>query len=227
MDAQTGVDTQAGSDERLPLNRERVLRAAIELADAEGIDALTMRRLGQALGVEAMSLYNHVAGKDDLLGGMLEHVMREVTLPPEDAGWKAAVRECALSTYRTLQRHRWAGGLLMSPVAASETRLRWMEGVLRALRTGGFSAALACHAYHAIDSHITGFALWQASIPFTKAQLHEMGERFLTQIPVDEMPYVVEHIHQHLNETSHGGAGQFEFGLDLILDGLERLRDEG
>lgn len=202
------------------------MQAAIGLADSDGIEALTMRRLGQALGVEAMSLYNHVANKEDILSGILEMAMREVSLPSEGAEWKAALRKSALSSYHVLRRHRWAGGLLMSPAVTSETRLLWMEGVLRSLRRGGFSAGMACHAYHAIDSHITGFALWQASIPFTKAQLHELAGEFLQRFPVDELPYVAEHMQQHLNDTSHDGMGQFEFGLGLILDGLERLRDD-
>jgi AcrR family transcriptional regulator len=225
MESNTGADTATASDGRLPLSRERVLRAAIELADTGGIEALTMRRLGQALGVEAMSLYNHVTNKEDVISGILELAVREIALPSSDGDWKAELRASAISSYEVLRRHRWAASLLMSPSAASPTRIQWMEAVLRTLRYGGFSAVATCHAFHAIDSHITGYTLWQQNIPFTKAELAEVGAAFLQRFPIDVYPYVGEHIHQHINDTSHDGRRQFEFGLDLILDGLERTRD--
>lgn len=219
------IKTDASAETRVPLSRERVLRAAIALADSAGIEALTMRRLGRELGVEAMSLYNHVANKDDILFGMAEMVFDQVVLPSSDFDWKTALRTSAISTQDTLHRHPWAHGITISPSRPSRSRLLWMEAVLRTLREGGFSAELACHAYHVLDSHITGFTLWQASLPATGQELRRMAETFLPRIPVAEYPYVVEHIHQHLKPPRPNDVRAFEFGLDLILDGLERMRD--
>jgi AcrR family transcriptional regulator len=220
--------TDPSADARVPLSRERVLRAAIELADAGGIEALTMRRLGQELGVEAMSLYNHVANKDDILTGIAEMVFSEIALPSGD-DWKAALRETAISAHETMRRHPWAHGVMMTTERVSPSRIGWMEAVLRTLREGGFSAELTCHAYHALDSHITGFTLWQAGIRATIQAsgqgLQELAAAFLPRIDRAELPYVAEHIEQHIAPPRPGDKGAFAFGLDLILDGLERLRD--
>ena len=210
----------------IPLSRERVLRAALALADEGGIESLTMRRLGQELGVEAMSLYNHVANKDDIVDGILELVLGEIEVPSGEADWKTEIRRTAISSHEVFLRHRWACSLMMHRPNASAGRMPWMEAVLRTLREAGFSADMTHHAYHALDSHITGFTLWQVNMPFeTKAELVDMAEGFLSQIPADEYPYVIEHAEQHLAPSSPDGATEFEFGLDLILDGLERLRD--
>jgi AcrR family transcriptional regulator len=203
-----------------------VLQAAIALADGGGIESLTMRKLGQALGVEAMSLYNHVANKDDLLDGIIEMVLEEIEVPSGEADWKTEIRGTAISSHEAFLRHRWACNLMMHRPNAAPVRMRWMEAVLRTLREAGFSADMTHHAYHALDSHITGFTLWQVNMPFeTKAELLDMAEVFLRQIPADEYPYVIEHAEQHIAPSSPDGATEFEFGLELILDGLERLRD--
>jgi AcrR family transcriptional regulator len=213
-------------EQRLPLSRERVLRAAIALADGSGIESLSMRRLGQELGVEAMSLYNHVANKDDIEDGIVEIVLAEIEEPSGETDWKAALRRTAISSHEVFVRHRWACSLMMRRPRASPTRLSWMEAVLRTLRQAGFSADMTHHAYHALDSHITGFTLWLVSMPFeSKEELVDLAEGFLREIPADEYPYVVEHAHQHLEPASPDGKTEFEFGLDLILDGLEQLRD--
>jgi AcrR family transcriptional regulator len=211
---------------RAPLSKERVLRAAVEFADANGIEALSMRRLAKELGVEAMSLYNHVANKDEILAGIVEIVASEVEVPADPANWKASIRQSAISAHDAFIRHRWACPLMMSTVAMIPSRMRWMEGLLATLRQAGFSPNLTHHAYHALDSHITGFTLWQVSMPFeTKAELVDLAEGFLQQIPADEYPYVIEHAEQHIAPSSPDGKSEFEFGLDLILDGLERLRE--
>ncbi len=217
--------SDANTDQRVPLSRDRVLRAAINLVDSAGIESLTMRRLGQELGVEAMSLYNHVANKDDILSGIAELVFSEIALPSGNAGWKAALRGSAISAHNVLRRHPWAHSITMTPEKPSPARLRWMEGVLGTLRIGGFSAELTCHAYHALDSHVTGFTLWQASIPVAGDALRELAATGMQTFPVDDYPYVAEHIEQHLRPPSPDDRGAFAFGLDLILDGLERIRD--
>jgi AcrR family transcriptional regulator len=203
-----------------------VLRAALALADEAGIESLTMRKLGQELGVEAMSLYNHVENKDDIVDGITELVLAEIEVPSGRPDWKSEIRRTAISSHDVFLRHRWACSLMMSRPKASTPRMLWMEAVLRTLREAGFSADMTHHAYHALDSHITGFTLWQVNMPFeTKAELLDLAEGFLRQIPADEYPYIIEHAEQHLAPSSPDGATEFEFGLELILDGLERLRE--
>jgi AcrR family transcriptional regulator len=211
---------------RVPLNRDRVLHAAVRLADEGGFEALTMRKLGQELGVQAMSLYNHVVNKDDIRDGIVDIVMGEIEVASSGADWKAALRRSAISAHEVLLHHAWACSVLMETTAVSPARLRWMEAILRTLREAGFSAELTHHAYHALDSHITGFTLWQANFPFdTHEELAELAEELLRKLPSDEYPYFTEHAEWHLTESSADDPSEFEFGLDLILDGLERMRD--
>jgi AcrR family transcriptional regulator len=220
------TEPTARSKARRPLNRERVLRAAVAIADRDGIAALSMRRLGRELGVEAMSLYNHVAGKEDLEHGIVELVLQEIEGPPSGMHWKDAIRRTAVSSHDAFVRHRWSCGLLTHGSGASRVRMEWMEAVLRTFREAGFSPNLTHHAYHAVDSHITGFTLWQVGMPFrTREELVDLADGFLRKIPADEFPYVVEHAEQHIAPPVPEEKPEFEFGLDLILDGLERLRD--
>jgi AcrR family transcriptional regulator len=186
-----------------------------------------MRKLGQALDVEAMSLYNHVANKEDLVSGMFDLVMQEIAMPSGDTDWKASIRVAAISAHDVLQRHAWAGNLVMSPAATSLTRLRWMDAILGVLRQSGFSVELTHHAWHALDSHIVGFTLWVASLPATGDELLALASEFITKIPIDDLPHFAEHVEYHIHppESATEGDGEFAFGLDLILDGLERLRD--
>jgi AcrR family transcriptional regulator len=208
---------------RLPLSRERVLRAAIGLADEVGIETLSMRKLGQVLRVEAMSLYNHVANKDDILGGMVDVVVGEIELPAAGADWKAAIRRTAISAYEVLLRHPWAASLVLSGPGLSYARLRYMDGILGSLRKGGFSAEMTDHAYHALDSHIMGFTLWQVGISAGLANISSVSD-FLRELDQNAYPYLAEHAQQHLKERDPEDKGEFAFGLDLILDGLERYQ---
>ena len=210
---------------RTPLSRERVLKAAIALADADGIEALTMRRLAHALGVEAMSLYYHVANKDALLLGMLDIVVSEMRLPPTDQPWKPAIRESAICAHAVLVEHPWACRLLVSGTSGpAPSRLRHMDAVLGCLRGGGFSPALTDHGLHALDSHIIGFTMWQLGFPFdTNEELQALADIFLKTLPVDELPHLAEHVRYHLRPPRDDDQSEFDFGLDLILDGLERL----
>jgi AcrR family transcriptional regulator len=208
---------------RPALTRDRLLRAAVELADAGGLGSVSMRRLAAALGVEAMSLYHHVAGKDDLLGGMLDVVVGEMEVASPEHGWKEALRRSAISAHDVLVRHRWAAGLMMT-AGVGAARLRFMEGLLATLRRSGFSADLTHHAYHALDSHIVGFTLWQVSLPPSE-ELTGLAADFLRQLDAESYPYFAEHVEQHLGDSAASGAEEFAFGLDVLLDGLERLRD--
>ena len=208
---------------RLPLSRERVLRAAIGLADESGIDALSMRKLAKELGVEAMSLYNHVANKDDILGGMVDIVMGEIELPAAGADWKNAIRRTARSAYEVLLGHPWAASLVLTGPGLSYARLRYMDAILGSLRRGGFSAEMTDHAYHALDSHIMGFTLWQVGISAGLANITSV-EDFLRELDQDAYPHLAEHAQQHMRPRDPDDEGEFAFGLDLILDGLERYR---
>jgi AcrR family transcriptional regulator len=217
--------TKPRPERRLPLSRERVLRAAIKLADEGGIEALSMRKLARELGVEAMSLYNHVANKDEILDGIIDLVASEIDLPADGTDWKTALRHSAISTRDVFLRHPWASSLWMSRAGGS-ARLRRGDWMLSTLREAGLSKDLTYHAFHIVESHILGFTAQQLNFPYKDEELAGMAETFLQQLPAGEYPDFVEHVMQHL-EPSHGDEGGFEFGLDLILDGLERLRDTG
>jgi AcrR family transcriptional regulator len=201
-----------------------VLDAAVALADEGGIEAVSMRRLARELGVEAMSLYNHVASKDEILDGMVEVITDEADLPPDGTEWKAAIRRSAISTRDMFVRHPWASGLWMSRQGGGTARLRRADWVLRTLREAGLPNELTFHAYHIVESHVLGFTVQQLNFPYGGEELEGIASRFLARLPAGEFPDFVEHVKQHL-EPREGDEGGFELGLDLILDGLERLRD--
>ncbi len=208
---------------RQPLTKERVLRAAIALADAQGVDALSMRSLAHDLGVEAMSLYHWVRAKDELLAAMVDQVVAQIALPPTSAEWRAALRSIALSAYAVLSEHRWACRLMLTSRYVP-ARLRYMEAVLGTLRRAGFTIAETDLAYHALDSHIVGFTLWQESFTFrSRAELEKLAHAFLASLPAGELPHLIEHTEHHLRAKRRPGT-DFEFGLDLILEGLDRRR---
>ena len=211
------------SPSRVPLSRDRVLRAAIAIADESGIDALSMRKLGQALGVEAMSLYNHVASKDDILSGIVDIVESGIELPSPGADWKRALRTIAMSAHDAFERHPWAASLTLSLHGIRPARLRYMNALLGRIREAGFSAETTDLAYHALESHIAGFTLWSSGLDVSDEDLPDLAAAFLEDVPVTEFPYLVEHVEQHLQESSPDNPGSFAFGLDLILDGLERM----
>ncbi|MGZ4567522.1 MAG: TetR/AcrR family transcriptional regulator C-terminal domain-containing protein, partial [Blastococcus sp.] len=162
------VDARA--TRRAGLSRERVLRAAVALADTGGIESLTMRKLGLELGVEAMSLYNHIAGKDALLDAMIDSVFGEIDLPTDGIGWREAMRRRAISARAAMKRHRWAIGLMESRTSPGPTTLRHHDTVIGTLRGAGFTVAMAAHAFSALDAYIYGFALQEASLPFATAE---------------------------------------------------------
>ena len=220
--------TEPNPKPRVRLNRERVLRAAIALADAGGIESLTMRKLGEQLGVEAMSLYNHVASKDDLLDGMVDAVFSEIDLPSGGPDWKTAMRARAISARQALSRHPWAIGLMESRTSPGPATLRHHDTVLGTLREAGFSIKLAAHAYSALDSYSYGFALQEASLPFdTAEETAEVVQTILARSAADEYPHLTELTIEHVLRPGYDYGNEFEFGLDLILDGLERARDSG
>jgi AcrR family transcriptional regulator len=208
---------------RTPLSRDRVLQAALALADAGGIESLSMRKLGEAVGVEAMSLYNHVPSKGDLLDGLIDLVFAEIELPAGADGWKPAMRRRASCARAVLSRHRWAIGLMESRTTPGPATLRHHDAVLGCLRQAGFPVALAGHAYSALDSYIYGFALQEASLPFeTGPETAEMAQAMLAHFPADEFPHLAEFTFEHVLQPGYDYGAEYEYGLDLLLDGLER-----
>ncbi len=211
------------SEPRRPLNREQVLRAAVGLVDEAGLDALTMRRLGERLGVEAMSLYNHVTNKEDIVDGIAETVLLEIELPADAGDWRSAMRRRAVSVREVLSRHPWATNLIGNTAHPGEATLRYADWVLGCLMKAGFSADLAMRAFWIIDSYIFGFINQQASLG---PESDEAGEHTRAQ-SADDYPYLIE-----ASTTYAAGPGwdfdkEFIFGLDLILEALERRRVDG
>ena len=185
-----------------------------------------MRKLGEGLGVEAMSLYNHVANKDDVLDGMVDVVFGEIELPLHGSEWKPAMRARAISAREVLSRHPWATGLMDSRATPGPATLRHHDAVIGSLRGGGFTVALTAHAFSVLDSYIYGFAMQEASLPFdTPEETVELAQTIMAQLPVEEYPHLTELTVEHVLQPGYDYAEEFVFGLDLILDGLERARD--
>ena len=208
------------------LSRERVLRAALVLADEGGLESLTMHAIGRRLGVQAMSLYRHVEDKADLLDGLVELVVSEIEVPTSSANWKAAMRQRAISARRVFARHPWAIGLVESRPRQGPVTLRHHEWVLGVLLDAGFSASMAGHAYSLLDSYIYGFALQEGSLTYGSPEEHaEVGQATLRQLLPDEYPHLARVAREFIEAGTEYGAG-FEFGLELILDGIERAQAE-
>jgi AcrR family transcriptional regulator len=220
-----GAATERGAGGPTPLSKERVLRQALALADNEGIEAVSMRRLGRELDAGAMSLYHHVGNKEELLDGMVDLVFVEIHLPESPGDWQAAMRAWAVSAREVLARHPWAITLMQSRTTPGPANLRHHEAVTASLRKAGFSIPMATHANWLLDSYIYGFALQEASLPFAGAdELEDMiHEVFLPQLPPEEYPYLNESATE-LMQSDYDPADEFTYGLDLILDALERGR---
>jgi len=214
------------AESRVPLSRERVLGAAVSLADEDGIEALTMRELGLRLGFEAMSLYNHVANKDDILDGMVDLVVSEIDLPSDSVDWKEAMRRRAISAQSVFSRHPWASALIDSRESSGPARLRYFDWMIGTLRRAGFTLEMTAHALSVLDSYIYGFGRQQLNVsPEGDATPEEMAEAFLRAIPADEYPDLREMVVDHAMVSGYDESADFRFGLDLILDGLQKLLD--
>ena len=214
--------------ERLPVSRERALAVAMALADAGGLAELSMRKLAQELGVEAMSLYHHVPNKAAILDGMIDLVFQEIELPPASADWKTAMRQRAHSARKVLARHPWAITLMESRATPGLATIAHHDAVLGCLRRGGLSIALTAHAYAVLDAYIYGFALTEQNLPFeTGEQTQAVAAQIFEHLPPGAFPHLVELTTEHVLKPGYSYAKEFEYGLDLILDGLERaLRAE-
>lgn len=212
--------TKREATPRQPVTRQRILRAAIALADRSGIDAVTMRRVAQKLRIEAMSLYHHVADKEDMLDGMVDLIYTEIEVPVED-DWKSALRHRALSARRVLRRHRWALGLLDSRTTPAPATLRHHDQVIGLLRSANFSLLMAARAFALMDSYIYGFVIQELSLTFTNAEeLADVAETILHDVPDDSYPNLAALTRAYVDTSAYDADGDFAFGLDLILDGL-------
>ncbi len=225
---------EAGSQPRLPLSRERVLRAAIKIADESGLDALTMRRLAEDLGAEAMSLYYHVANKESLLDGIADAVVAEINeavdaldVPSAGAAWKAAARRRILTARAVLLRHRWAPRVLETRTSTGTATLLYIDGLLRLMRDGGFSYDQIHHALHALGSRGLGFA--QEMFEPSAGTADEAAAAALAGL-AEQIPHIVGMVAEVAHDDPDSTLGwcddqtEFEFGLDIILDGLDRMR---
>ncbi|MFB7357600.1 TetR/AcrR family transcriptional regulator [Streptomyces gardneri] len=215
-----------GGAGRTPLSRERVIRTAVAVADEKGSAALSMRAIAAPLGVEAMSLYHHVAGRDDILDGMVDAVFGEIDLPPHDTDWKSAMRARALSARAALLRHPWAIGLMDSRSRPGPATLRHHDAVIGALRTAGFSVPMTAHAVSLIDSYLYGFVLQEISLPFSgSAELDEVAGAILHDMPADTYPHLTELATQLVLTPGYDYADEFTFGLARVLDALHPDED--
>jgi len=206
---------------RVPLSRERVLDAAIKLADQGGLESLSMRKLGQELGVEAMAVYYHFANKDEVIDGIVDIVFSQIDLPASGADWKSAMRQRAVSLRDVLLRHRWAISLMESRRKPGPANLRHHDVVIGSLRSAGLNMPTIAHAYSLVDSYVYGFALFAMNLPFDPSEeVADLGQGVLRAYPVNAYPNLVAYISAMRPGYNYGD--EFEYGLDLILDGLDR-----
>ena len=230
-------DATPDTDGRIRLSKERVLRVAVALADRDGMESLTMRKLADELGVGAMSLYYYVPNKDELITAMVDIVFSEIDLPPTDVDWKTAMRKRAVSTRDALNRHRWAVGLMESRAMPGPASFRIHNAVLGYLREAGFSIEMTVQAYSVLDAYIYGFALQEKTAVFDNeegaaAVAEEQAREFDAQANDQDVaglaeayPYLAEVVGGHIAEVGHDFAAAFEYGLDVIFDALEARRD--
>jgi AcrR family transcriptional regulator len=208
---------------RQPLSRQRIVQAAIQQADSAGLEALTMRHVAKALRAAPMALYRHVSSREDLIDSMIDVVFSEITLPLGGAGWRQAMRERALSLRDVLARHRWAIGLMESRRHPGPANLRHHDAVIGKLRSAGFDIAMVAHAYSLLDGYIYGFALTKMNVPFdTTAEIDAMAQDMFEPFPANEYPNLAEFVTDHVLKPGYDYAEEFEYGLDVILDGLEQ-----
>jgi AcrR family transcriptional regulator len=209
------------SHRRVPLTRDRVLGAALKLADQGGIESLSMRKLGRELEVEAMAVYYHFASKDEVLDGIVELVFSEIDLPAGLGDWKTAMRQRALAVRGVLSRHRWAIGLMESRANPGPANLRHHDAVIGSLRAAGFTMEMVAHAYSLLDSYIYGFALTKMNLPFdASTNVGEVAQSMLQPFSLSEYPNLVQMLTEHAMKPAYDYSDEFEYGLDVLLDGF-------
>lgn len=208
---------------RPTLNRAKVIAAAIELADEIGVEALTIRKLADKLDVGAMTIYHHVPSKEEIIDGMVEVVFAAIEKPPSDVDWKTAMRQRCISARQVLNRHKWAAPLMESRMSPGPANLSHHDAVVGCLRNGGLSIQMAAHAYAILDSFVYGFAFEEATLPAIGAEaFSEVADQMAASSWADEYPHLAELTFEHVLQPGYSFGDSFEFGLDLILDGLDR-----
>ncbi|MFE7129902.1 TetR/AcrR family transcriptional regulator [Streptomyces sp. NPDC057638] len=216
-----GRKGRRGTSARPPLSREHVIRTAVAVADRKGLAALSMRAIAEPLGVEAMSLYHHVSGREDILDGMVDAVFGEIDLPPRDTDWKSAIRHRADSARAVLRSHPWAVGLLDSRTTPGPATLRHHDAVIGTLRTAGFSVVMAAHAVSLIDSYLYGFVIQELSLPLQgPEEVEEVAGAILNSMPADAYPHLTELATELVLKPGYTYGDEFGFGFGLILDAL-------
>jgi AcrR family transcriptional regulator len=209
---------------RTPLSSSRVLAGAVTLADTIGLDSFTIRKLAAELDVKPMTIYHHVPNKEAILDGMVDIVFSEIDQPPTGPDWKTAIRQRARSARRVLALHPWATPLMESRSTPGEATLRHHDAVIGCFRRGGFSIEMTAHAYALIDNYIYGFALQEASLPAMGGEeMAELAEAIIEPLPGGEYPYLTELATEHVLKPGYDFGDEFEFGLELILDGLKAM----
>ncbi len=214
--------TEVNEATKTPLTPERVIHGAVALADAIGVDSLTIRKLAVELDVKPMTIYHHVPNKEAIIDGMVDVVFSQIDLPPTDTDWKGAMRQRSASARQVLARHPWAAPLMESRTTPGPATLQHHDAVLGCLRRGGFSIEMTAHAYALIDAFIYGFALQEATLPATEGEdMAELAQSMAAAMPVGAYPHLVEFTTEHVLQPGYDFCREFDFGLDLILDGLE------
>lgn len=213
-------------EDRAPVNVARTLQVALALADEEGIEAVTMRRLARELGVEAASLYHHVQGKNQILDGLVDLVAAEIEPPASSTDWRTAISRRAHNTRAGLRRHPWAVSLMASRTSPGPATLRLLEAGIRCFREGGFSVVLAAHAISAVDSYVHGFVLQEVNLPFRdESELTAMAGAIMETFPASEFPYLFEMTVEHVLQQGYAYSTEFDSGLKVVLDGVAALLD--
>lgn len=205
-----------------PVNRDRVLERGVAVADGEGLEAVTMRRLARELGVEAASLYHYVSGKDEILDGLVDMVSAEIELPSRADGWQPAIRQRAHNTRAVLRRHPWAVALMASRTTPGPGTLRLLDAGIGCFREGGFSVQAAAHAISAVDSYVHGFVLQEVNLPFrNESELAAMTGAIMDEFPRSDFPYLFELTIEHVLRPGYNYGNEFDVGLEVVLDGVD------
>src|SRR6476619_2421969 len=209
---------------RAPVNRDLAVERALAVADREGIQAVTMRRLARELGVEAASLYHHVSGKDEILDGLVDLVSAEIELPSRTDGWRPAIRQRAHNTRAVLRRHPWSVALMASRTTPGPATLRLLEAGIGYFRSDGFSVEAAAHSISTVDSYVHGFVLQEVNLPFRdESELAAMTGAIMETFPASEFPYLFEMTVQYVLQPGYDYGKEFDSGLEAMLDGVAEL----
>ncbi len=220
MTSPTATDEDQRS--RTPLSAERVLHGALDLADRIGIEPFTIRKLASELDTKPMTIYHHVPNKESIIDGIVDMVFAEIDLPPDDRPWKEAIRVRCNSARAVLARHPWAPPLMESRTDPGPAALRHHDAVLGCFRRGGLSLQMTAHAYAVVDSFVYGFAMQEANLPFHgEEEIGSLADDIIASLPADELPHLTEFTAEHVLRPGYSFGTSFEFGLDLLLDGIE------